>query len=49
MILAGHSDGLIQTIARHVMQLHMNRETDNEVVGEIEIDKMKRYISYVKR
>jgi len=27
----------------------MNRETDNEVVGEIEIDKMKRYISYVKR
>jgi len=31
------------------MQLHMNLETDNEVVGEIEIDKMKRYISYIKR
>jgi DNA replicative helicase MCM subunit Mcm2 (Cdc46/Mcm family) len=38
-----------QIIAKHVMNIHMNRPNDNgEVVGEIDIDKMKRYISYCK-
>jgi DNA replication licensing factor MCM5 len=42
-----------QTIAKHVMNIHMNRPNPNaaengEVIGEIDIDKMKRYISYCK-
>jgi len=38
-----------QTIAKHVMNIHMNRPNENgEVVGEIDIDKMKRFISYCK-
>lgn len=42
-----------QTIAKHVINIHMNRLNSNatengEVVGEIDIDKMKRYISYCK-
>jgi DNA replication licensing factor MCM5 len=42
-----------QTIAKHVMNIHMNRPNSNagengEVVGEIDLDKMKRYISYCK-
>lgn len=44
---------LLQTIAKHVMNLHMNRPNqsaneDGDVVGEIDIDKMKRFISYCK-
>jgi hypothetical protein len=30
------------------MAIHMNRATDVQAVGEIDIDKMKRYISYCK-
>jgi DNA replication licensing factor MCM5 len=30
------------------MDIHMNRQADDEIVGEIDIDKMKRYISYCK-
>lgn len=30
------------------MNLHMNRATENGVVGEIDIDKMKRFIAYCK-
>lgn len=42
-----------QTIAKHVINIHMNRLNSNasengEAVGEIDIDKMKRYISYCK-
>jgi DNA replication licensing factor MCM5 len=37
-----------QTIAKHVMNIHMNRQNENEAVGEIDIEKMKRYISYCK-
>jgi DNA replication licensing factor MCM5 len=41
-------------IAKHVMNIHMNRpnqstDDNGEAVGEIDIDKMKRYISYCKR
>ena len=36
-------------IAKHVMNIHMNRPNENnEVVGEIDIDKMKRYIAFCK-
>ena len=40
-------------IAKHVMNIHMNRPNQNgdengEVVGEIDIDKMKRYIAFCK-
>ena len=37
-----------QTIAKHVMNIHMNKEADTEVEGEIDIERMKRYISYAK-
>jgi len=36
-------------MALHVMNLQMNRRHDeSEVLGEIDIDQMKRYISYCK-
>ena len=42
-----------QMIAKHVMNIHMNRPNqtveNGEVIGEIDIDKMKRYIAYCKR
>ena len=37
-----------KTIAKHVMNIHMNRQTEQEVEGEIDIEKMKRYIAYSK-
>lgn len=37
-----------QTIAKHVMNIHMNRPTGSETIGEIDVDKMKRYIAYCK-
>ena len=48
-----HCLNTTQTIAKHVMNIHMNRpnaaaDENGEVVGEIDIDKMKRYISYCK-
>lgn len=44
----------IQLIAKHVMNIHMNRpnlnaDENGEAVGEIDIDKMKRYIAYCKQ
>ena len=43
----------LQMIAKHVMNIHMNRpnnsaDENGDVVGEIDIDRMKRYISYCK-
>jgi DNA replication licensing factor MCM5 len=43
-----HNEARDRTIARHVMDIHMAKNTENEAVGEIDIDKMKRYISYCK-
>ena len=43
-----HNELRDRTIAKHVMNIHMNRQTDNEVEGEIDIEKMKRYVSYAK-
>ena len=31
-----------------VMNIHMNRATETQAIGEIDIDKMKRYITYCK-
>jgi len=30
------------------MNIHMNRQNEEEAVGEIDIDKMKRYVSFCK-
>lgn len=30
------------------MNIHMNRQNEDEAVGEIDIDKMKRYVSFCK-
>ncbi|KAH7883799.1 MCM-domain-containing protein [Phlebopus sp. FC_14] len=48
-----HNEQRDRMIAKHVMNIHMNRPNSNadengEVVGEIDIDKMKRYIAYCK-
>ncbi|KDQ54789.1 hypothetical protein JAAARDRAFT_71594 [Jaapia argillacea MUCL 33604] len=44
-----HNEARDRMIAKHVMNIHMNRGGDeSEVVGEIDVDKMKRYIAYCK-
>ncbi|KAG2146514.1 MCM-domain-containing protein [Suillus bovinus] len=48
-----HNEQRDRMIAKHVMNIHMNRpnqstDDNGEAVGEIDIDKMKRYISYCK-
>ncbi|KAI5475627.1 hypothetical protein MNV49_001088 [Pseudohyphozyma bogoriensis] len=43
-----HNQDRDRTIARHVMAIHMNRATQSQPVGEIDIDKMKRFVSYCK-
>ncbi|PAV21848.1 MCM-domain-containing [Pyrrhoderma noxium] len=48
-----HNELRDRTIAKHVMNIHMNRQSEltgenGEAVGEIDIDKMKRYIAYCK-
>ena len=42
-----HNDDRDMSIARHVMNIHVNKTT-NEDVGEIPIEKMKRYIAYCR-
>ncbi|KAJ9112640.1 hypothetical protein QFC19_000660 [Naganishia cerealis] len=43
-----HNEMRDRTIARHVMNIHMNRQTQEEAVGEIDIDRMKRYVAFCK-
>ncbi|KAJ9095239.1 hypothetical protein QFC21_005605 [Naganishia friedmannii] len=43
-----HNEMRDRTIAKHVMNIHMNRQTAEEAVGEIDIDKMKRYVAFCK-
>ncbi|KIJ38417.1 hypothetical protein M422DRAFT_258780 [Sphaerobolus stellatus SS14] len=43
-----HNEQRDRTIAKHVMNIHMNRPNTEDVVGEIDIDKMKKYIAYCK-
>ena len=45
---AGTGTGLTNAYARSVMNLHMNRSTEQQAVGEIDIEKMKRYVTYCK-
>ena len=47
MYLAGRTE-LTIPIFCSVMNLHMNRSTEQQAVGEIDIDKMKRYVTYCK-
>jgi DNA replication licensing factor MCM5 len=44
----------LQTIAKHVLNIHMNRpnvnnDEDGNAVGEIDLDNMKAYIAYCRR
>lgn len=49
IIKDSHDEIRDQTIAKHVMNIHMNRTNEvTEAVGDIPIDKMKRYISYCR-
>ncbi|KAF8624769.1 hypothetical protein AX15_005661 [Amanita polypyramis BW_CC] len=44
-----HNETRDRNIARHVMNIHMNRPNeDNDDSGEIPLDKMRRYIAYCK-
>ncbi|KAK9450358.1 MCM2/3/5 family-domain-containing protein [Limtongia smithiae] len=45
-----HNEGRDQSVAKHVMNIHMNQSTvaTEEQAGEIPIEKMRRYISYCK-
>ncbi|VDB93515.1 unnamed protein product [Peniophora sp. CBMAI 1063] len=43
-----HNEARDKMIAKHVMNIHMNRPNAEETVGEIDLDKMKRYIAYCK-
>ncbi|KAI9485967.1 MAG: MCM2/3/5 family-domain-containing protein [Benjaminiella poitrasii] len=43
-----HNEGRDMSIARHVLNVHMNRQTQEAVLGEIDLEKMKAYINYCK-
>ncbi|KIY51314.1 MCM-domain-containing protein [Fistulina hepatica ATCC 64428] len=48
-----HDEQRDRTIAKHVMNIHMNRpnqpiDQNGEAVGELSLEKMKRYIAYCK-
>lgn len=44
-----HDEGRDRAIAKHVMNIHMNRQQDTaNAVGEIDIDLMKRYVAFAK-
>ncbi|KNZ53343.1 minichromosome maintenance protein 5 (Cell division control protein 46) [Puccinia sorghi] len=44
-----HDELRDRTIARHVMDLHMNRAVEAHQTGEIDLQKMKRFITYARR
>lgn len=43
-----HDELRDRTVARHVMDLHMNRPVEAQQTGEIDLAKMKRFISYAR-
>ncbi|KAF1800448.1 MCM2/3/5 family-domain-containing protein [Mucor lusitanicus] len=43
-----HNESRDMSIARHVLNVHMNRQTQDAVMGEIDLEKMKAYINYCK-
>lgn len=46
-----HDEGRDRTIAKHVMNLHAGRQNEGEgsTGGEIDLDKMKRYVMFCKQ
>ncbi|KAG0750291.1 hypothetical protein G6F57_003256 [Rhizopus arrhizus] len=43
-----HNESRDMSIARHVLNVHMNKQTQDAVMGEIDLEKMKAYINYCK-
>merc|ERR1712038_641896 len=43
-----HNESRDMTLARHVMQVHMNAAADTSVEGELSLDFMKKYIDYCR-
>ena len=43
-----HDEGRDVTLAKHVMQVHMNAAADTSVEGELSLDFMKKYIAYCR-
>lgn len=43
-----HNEQRDRTMAKHVMNIHMNRANDASAAGEFDIEQMKRYISFCK-
>ncbi|KAH3679324.1 hypothetical protein WICMUC_001064 [Wickerhamomyces mucosus] len=43
-----HNESRDVSIAHHVMNIHMGRNTQQDQAGEIPLEKMKRYISYCR-
>ncbi|KAI8897959.1 MCM2/3/5 family-domain-containing protein [Globomyces pollinis-pini] len=43
-----HNEERDQTIAKHVIGVHMNRDTQEVIEGDLDIQKMRSYISYCK-
>lgn len=44
-----HDRSRDEKIARHVLQVHMNKDLASEESLDIDLTKMKRYISFCKR
>ena len=43
-----HDEGRDITLAKHVMQVHMNAAADSAVEGELSLDFMKKFIAYCR-
>ncbi|CAO3689732.1 unnamed protein product [Umbelopsis ramanniana] len=43
-----HNEARDLSIARHVLSVHMNRQMQDNVVGDIDLQKMRDYINYCK-
>ena len=43
-----HDERRDVTLAKHVMQVHMNAAADNTVEGELPLEFMKKYIAYCR-
>ncbi|KAI8890257.1 MCM-domain-containing protein [Backusella circina FSU 941] len=43
-----HNEARDMSIARHVLNVHMNRQTQDTAMGEIDLEKMKAYVNYCK-
>ncbi|KAI8070893.1 MCM2/3/5 family-domain-containing protein [Gongronella butleri] len=43
-----HNESRDVTIAKHVLNVHMNRQNQDTAMGDIDLEKMKAYINYCK-